>query len=116
MKLLFPLVALSLFLTACSSPNAPRRALWATSEAGGVRAESGSGHNTLWGPETPTRYFADPNATRHNLYSPDQPSGPYTREMRDGSWSHKVKPADEEMRERREEEKVRQMQKTVPAR
>lgn len=74
-KLLLPLVALTLFAAACSNPNARRR----------------------------------------NLYSPPQPSGPYTRSLEDGSWRHKVKPADEEMRERREEERARQMQKTAPA-
>ena len=74
-KLLLPLLALTLFATACSNQDARRR----------------------------------------NLYSPAQPSGPYTRSLEDGSWRHKVKPADEDMRERREEEKIRQMQKTAPA-
>ena len=74
-KLLLPLLALTIFLAACSNQNARRR----------------------------------------DLYSPAQPSGPYTRSLEDGSWKHKGKPADEELKDRREEEKIRQMQKKAAA-
>ena len=73
-KLLLPLLALTLFVTACSNTN----------------------------------------ATRRGLYSPPQASGPYTRSLEDGTWQQGGKPVDEELKARREQQKVNAMQ-TKPA-
>ena len=74
-KLLLPLLALTLFATACSNTN----------------------------------------ATRRSLYSPPRPSGPYTRSLEDGTWQQSGKPVDQELKERREQQKVNAMQVKTPA-
>jgi len=89
-KLLLPLLALTLFVSACSSSNAPRRELWASSK---------TGYSSTVG-------YSDLNATRRNLYSPNQPSGPYTASLYKGSWQMKGQPVDVEMREREEQRRI----------
>ncbi len=74
-KLLLPLLALTLLTTACSNTN----------------------------------------ATRRGLYSPPRPSGPYTQSLRDGTWQKGGKPVDEEIQERREQQKINAMQAKKPA-
>ena len=74
-KLLLPLLALTLFATACSNTN----------------------------------------ATRRGMYSPPQASGPYTRSLEDGTWQQGGKPVDQELKERREQQKINAMQAKAPA-
>ena len=74
-KLLLPLLALTLFATACSNTN----------------------------------------ATRRGMYSPPQASGPYTRSLEDGTWQQSGKPVDQELKERREQQKINAMQAKKPA-
>ena len=69
-KLLLPLVALTLFATACSNTN----------------------------------------ATRRGMYSPPQASGPYTQSLDDGTWRKGGKPVDEELADRREQQKINAIQ------
>ena len=69
-KLLLPLLALTLFVTACSNQN----------------------------------------ATRRGMYSPPKASGPYTQSLDDGTWRKGGKPVDEELRDRREQQKINAMQ------
>ena len=59
-KLILPLLALTLLLTGCSNTEARRR----------------------------------------NLYSPSQPSGPYTRSLQDGSWMDRGRPVEDETQDR----------------
>ena len=73
-KLLPPLLALTLFATACSNTN----------------------------------------ATRRGLYSPPRASGPYTQSLDDGTWRKGGKPVDEELRERREQQKINAIQAKTP--
>ena len=73
-KLLLPLLALTLFVTACSNTN----------------------------------------ATRRGMYSPPQPSGPYTQSLRDGTWQKGGKPVDEEIKERREQQQINSIQVKTP--
>ena len=73
-KLLLPLLALTLFATACSNTN----------------------------------------ATRRGMYSPPQASGPYTQSLEDGTWRKGGRPVDEELRERREQQKINAMQAKTP--
>ena len=73
-KLLLPLLALTLFATACSNSN----------------------------------------ATRRGMYSPAKPSGPYTRSIQDGSWQQGGKPVDEEIKDRRAQQKINAMQVKTP--
>ena len=73
-KLLLPLLALTLFATACSNTN----------------------------------------ATRRGLYSPPRASGPYTQSLDDGTWRKGGKPVDEELRERREQQKINAIQAKTP--
>ena len=73
-KLLLPLLALTLFATACSNTN----------------------------------------ATRRSLYSPPQASGPYTRSLENGTWQQGGKPVDEELKERREQQKINAIQAKTP--
>jgi hypothetical protein len=93
-KLLLPLLALTLLVTACSSSNAPRRELFASTGGGG---------------------YSDLNATRRDLYSPSQASGPYTRSLDDGSWRDSGKPVDQEMQERREQQRINAIETKTPA-
>lgn len=46
------------------------------------------------------------NARRRNLYSPSEPSGPYTSALEDGSWKEKNQPIDVELAEREEQRKI----------
>lgn len=65
-KILLPLLTLTLFVTACSNQNARRR----------------------------------------SLYSPSQPSGPYTSALEDGSWKDKGQRIDVELEQREEQRKI----------
>jgi hypothetical protein len=111
-KLLLPLLALTLFVTACSSSNAPRRELWASSGEGGYSASGGGGHSAggsrrpLFGSSGSGYGYSDSNATRRDLYSPSHASGPYTRSLDDGSWRDNGKSVDQEMQERREQQRI----------
>lgn len=54
-------------------------------------------------------YSTDPSATRRDLYSPAKPTGQYTKSIEDGSWKMYGKTADEDIKERREQQKFQQM-------
>lgn len=55
------------------------------------------------------------NATRRGLYSPPRASGPYTQSVQDGTWQQGGKPVDEEIKERREKQRMNAMQVRKPA-
>ena len=55
------------------------------------------------------------NATRRGMYSSPTASGPYTRSLEDGTWQQSGKPVDQELRDRREQQKINAMQAKTPA-
>ncbi len=53
---------------------------------------------------------ANENATRRGFYSPPRASGPYTRSLEDGTWRKGGKPVDQELNDRREQQKLNALQ------
>jgi len=119
-KLILPLLALTIFLTSCSTGT--RRPLWqdapetaryedgpGTNPRGGTRKVWAEGEEIPAWHAAPRRFAYDQNTTHRDLYSPSQGSGPYSRALRDGTWKN-AKSAAEQMEELRRAEQLRALQ------
>ncbi len=106
-KLLFPLVATSLLLAACTT-SSTSRPLWASRYSADY-SNDGTVHREVWAPRQPFGR-SDINVTRRDLYSPTPGAGPYTASLYNGAWKRNGQTADQEAAARQEQQRIDEMQ------